>query len=156
MYEILSYIPPNKNFWTDTATTSTLCTAYYTKVTLLNKYKIKFYYWYIVNVHITGIVSRAPSSLISISIGLQLHTVTQCTFVRVFSRTAQCSSQHIRYSLFPSIKAQGSNMYSTQYYKYRLYITCTLHYSTCTCTCTRTSTVHYSTCTIHVLYIKRM
>ena len=76
------------------------CTAYYTKITLLNNLKLTVLLL-IVNVHITEIVSRASRSLICISIGLQLHTVTQCTStcVRVISRTAQCSSQHILYSL---------------------------------------------------------
>ena len=89
---------PNQNPGVATGTTSTLCTAYYTKITLLNNLKLTVLLL-IVNVHITEIVSRAPRSLICISVELQLHTVTQCTCVRVFSRTAQCSSQHIRYPL---------------------------------------------------------
>ena len=98
--EILFHVlPPSKqNPGAATGSTSTLCTAYYTKITLLNNLKLTVLLL-IVNVHITEIVSRAPRSLICISIGLELYTVTQCTCVRVFSRTAQCSSQHIRYSL---------------------------------------------------------
>ena len=92
----------NQNSGAATGTTSTLCTAYYTKITLLNNLKLTVLLLIVivnVHVHITEIVSRAPRSLICILIGLQLHTVTQCTCVRVFSRTAQCSSQHIRYSI---------------------------------------------------------
>ena len=98
---------------------------YYKKITLLNNLKLKVLLLIplIVNsvshlVRCSNIacfwlsycnlelVSRARRSLICISIWLQLHIVTvvtysltECTYVRVFSRTAQCSSQHIRYSL---------------------------------------------------------
>ena len=91
--------PSNQNPGAATGTTSTLCTAYYKKITLLNNLKLTVLLL-TVNVHVTKIVSLAPRSLICISIGLQLHNVAQCTCVRVFSRTAQCcSSQNIRYSL---------------------------------------------------------
>ena len=41
MYEILSYVPtPNQNPGAATGKTNTLCTAYYTKITLLNNLKL--------------------------------------------------------------------------------------------------------------------
>ena len=73
---------PNQNPGAATGTNSTLCTVYYTKITLLNNLKLTVLLL-IVNIHITEIVSRAPRSLICISIGLQLHTVIQCTLYSV-------------------------------------------------------------------------
>ena len=103
--------PPNMdNPWAANGTTSTLCTTYYTKIMLFNNLKLTVLLL-IVNVHITEIVSRAPRSLICISIGLQLHTVTQCTCVRVFSRIAQCHP-NILYSIFPDYPPLRESFYT--------------------------------------------
>ena len=95
--------PSNQNPGAATGTTSTLslCTAYYTKITLLNNLKLTVLLM-IVNVqriYYRNSFARAHRLICrncSISKGLQLHNITQCTCVRVFSRTAQCSSVIIR------------------------------------------------------------
>ena len=99
MYEILSHVPPppNQNPGTATGSTSTLCIAYYTKITLLNNIKLTILL-VIVNVHITEIVSSASSSLICILIGLQLHTWHN---VPVYEYFPHCSVLIPTYSIFP-------------------------------------------------------
>ena len=107
IYEILSHVHSEPKSWPATGTKSTLCTAYYTKITLLNDLKLTVLLL-IVNVHITEIVSRAPAAQPNLHFNRAAAAYRYT--VRVFSRcvrlctsiptqTAQCSSQHIRYSL---------------------------------------------------------
>ena len=132
---------PNQNPGDGTGTTSSLCTAYYTKITILNNLKLTVLLL-IVNVYITEIVSRAPRSLICISIELQLHTVTHVPMYEYFHALLSAHPNIFDILWFPSIKGAGLIvLHSIRIYE----VICTV-LGTCTdCTTVHTRTSMYCT-----------